>query len=192
VGFTVVTGKADYHHAVHETDERNNEQKKEIAVEPREWDVSNWATEDVGQGADNVTQAGQGFYLRFQKYDHGFVYQAYGSVTDTPKRYPGCTSVTGSKTVTQTPWGNSVLKIDPDLKSYDAFVDIPPNNFFATCNFATTPFQIQVAFLGLSTSKASTPQKDPDDTELQGVDQESTPVGTQAWAWTFKAHLPKR
>jgi hypothetical protein len=192
LGFTVVTGKADYHRTVRETDERNNEQKKEIAVEPREWDVSDWATEDVGQGTDNVTQAGQGFYLRFQKYDHGFVYQAYGSVTDTPKRYPGCTALSGSKTVTQTPWANSVLKIDPDLKTYDAFVDIPPNNFFATCNVATTSFQIQVAFLGLSTSKASTPKKDPDDTELQGVDQMSTAVGTQGWAWTFKAHLPKR
>ena len=192
LGFTVVTGKADHLHAVRETNEGNNAQKKEIAVEPREWDVSDWVTEVVGQGADNVTRAGQGFYLRFQKYDDGFVYQAYGAVTDTPKRYPGCASISGSKTVTQTPWANSVLKIDSNLKTYHASVPTSMNNFFASCNFGTTSVQIQAAFIDLSTSKTVTPKKDPDDTELQGVDQLSTAVGTEGWAWTFNAHLPKR
>src|SRR5436305_9085911 len=120
LGFTVVTGKADHLHAVRETDEGNNEQKKEIAVEPREWDVSDWVTEGVGQGTDNVTRAGQGFYLRFQKYDDGFVYQAYGAVTDTPKRYAGCASVSGSQTGTETARADSALTIESNLETYHA------------------------------------------------------------------------
>ena len=191
LGFTEVKAQADYHRVVSETNKRNNEQKTKIAVEPREWDVPNWFGEDAGSGADNVTRAGEGFYLRFQEYDGGFVYQAYGPVTDTPKKYPGCASVSGSKTVTQTPWAGSNLKINSDLRSYSAFVPTSSNNFFASCNFANASFQIQVAFVDLSTGGGPF-KKDPEDTVLEGTDSTSTPGGTQGWGWTFRAHLPKR
>ena len=191
LGFTKVKAMADYHNAVRETNKRNNEQTQEIAVEPREWDVSPWTTEDTGSGVDNLTKTGDGFYLRFQKYDHGFAYQAYGPVTDTPKTYPGCAPVSGSKTVTQTPWAGSLLKIDPDLRTYDAFVPTSSNNFFATCTIGSSSFQIQVAFVDLSTGKAVS-KKDPDDRVLEGVDSMSLPGGgTESWTWTFTAHLPK-
>lgn len=188
LGFTDVRAKADSNHAVGETDEGNNAQAEKVAVEPREWDVPMWNAEATRAGIDNVTKAGAGFYLRFQKYDAGFVYQASGPVTDTPKSYPGCALVFGSKTITQTPWGGSVFKIDPDLRGYHAFVPAASSSFMATCGSGGASFPIQVGFLALETGPGS-PKKQPEDAELEGVDSVTT--AGESWAWKFRARVPK-
>jgi hypothetical protein len=183
LGFTDVVASVEYKNAIHA-------QQKKIAVEPREWDVSKWTTEDTGFSIDNATNAGTGFYLRFQKYDHGFVYQAFGPVTDTPKSYPGCAPVSGSKTITQTPWAGSIVTIDPDLLTYDGFVPTSTNSFMATCNIGGSSFPLQVAFIDLTTGKV-VPKKKPDDTELSGTDTVPVGGGTETSSWDFTAHVPK-
>jgi hypothetical protein len=196
LGFTEFTAVANFNHTVKERDPHNDRRPgPKVPVEARQWTVNDWTSDVTNPFGSSKTESEGGFYLRFDRYDDAaeqFLYKPYGPIKNTQDESGTCNGA-GSKTVTQTPWANSFLRIDANLEHYGAEVtsaqDAPKYPITFTCLGGLTStqeagFEDLVAFKGTRTFVPMSP----DDTELSGT---TTPEPDTFIGWRFSAVVPK-
>jgi CARDB len=196
VGFAEIKAVADANHNADESDEANNlREGQRFAVIARQWTVQQFTTIITNPLSKSTTDSQPGFRFRFSSYDSAddqFDYRPIGPVTNKQTQTGVC-QYSASKTVTQNPWPESYLHIEPDLKHYDAFVSpsaAPEYPVTVTCfHFTRTvmfSFEALVTFVGARELAAMRPSQ----SELSD-DTHSTPLHTR-WIWDFDATIPNR
>ena len=120
-----------------------------------------------------------------------YTYDAVGPVKDVAGSYGNCKS-TNTRTVSHQPWATSFLKIDGDLRHYDAAVKTDGEHYMAT--YFCTPagsFTTDVQFIDLETfvGLGQTPTMAPDATELKGHGTSDRLHHT--FSWNLAAVVPQ-